>query len=88
MNSRRNRPRAPPELPATEHTYRMALDGELPAEALPTGFRWHLVATLHERGWTDVEIAEWTQMSTYTASRIRSEMKLAPNHSRSSDGAR
>lgn len=62
--------------------YRQAKSGLLPAEALPTHLRWRLVTDLHHDGWTDVEIAEWTAMSTYTTCRIREAMGLSINRPR------
>ena len=56
--------------------YRQAKTGFIPAEALPTHLRWRLVADLHREGWTDVEIAEHTAMTTYTTCRIREAMQL------------
>lgn len=51
-------------------------EGLEPAEALSTRDREDLVWQLHERGWTDVEIAEHTRMTTYTAARIRERLGL------------
>lgn len=59
--------------------YRMALAGDLPAEALPQFLRWELVAALHADGWTDVEIAEHTRQTLYTTARIRADLCLTPN---------
>lgn len=56
---------------------RACLQGRMPAELLTTEDREHLVHTLWKRGWTDVEIASRTVMSTYTTARIRSRLKLA-----------
>jgi DNA-binding NarL/FixJ family response regulator len=61
--------------------WRLALDGQLPADALQTTDRQTLVLVLHQRGWSDVEIATHTRMSTYTTARIRERIKLAPNTS-------
>ena len=56
--------------------------GEEPAEALtlidPGGVD-HLVYDLWLQGWTDVEIATHTSMTTYTTSRIRERLGLAPH---------
>lgn len=71
--------RAPPERKGDERTFRLAMEGEIPAEALPTHLRWRLVATLHRAGLTDVEIASVTCMTTYTTARIRTGMGLKPN---------
>jgi hypothetical protein len=57
----------------------MAMDGDLPAEALRPLDRQALVLILHQRGWTDVEIAAHTRMTTYTTGRIRARLGLAPN---------
>lgn len=59
--------------------YREALAGREPAEALPTHVRHRLVAQLHGAGWTDVEIAAHTRMTTYTTARIRAGLGLLPN---------
>lgn len=59
--------------------YRRCLDGHEPAESLPTLDRRRLVLTLHNRGWTDVQIAVHTRMTTYTTARIRSLIGLKPN---------
>lgn len=50
-----------------------------PAEALPTYARDWLVHDLVSEGWTDVEIATWTRMSTYTTARIRERLRLTAN---------
>jgi hypothetical protein len=62
--------------------YREALTGRLPAEALPTHARHRLVAHLHAAGYSDVEIAAHTRMTTYTTARIRAGLGLAPNRPR------
>lgn len=56
-----------------------ACAGQLPAEALSTRDREDLVWQLHGLGWTDVEIAEHTSMTTYTTARIRTRLGLALN---------
>lgn len=57
--------------------------GDEPAELLnlldPGGLD-HLVCDLWSQGWTDVEIATHTRMSTYTTARIRARLELAPHH--------
>lgn len=58
-------------------TRRLAELGEIPAEALSTREREALVRKLHGLGWTDVEIATHTRMTTYTTGRIRSRLGLA-----------
>ncbi|MGI8310698.1 hypothetical protein [Saccharopolyspora hattusasensis] len=58
---------------------RRCLSGELVAEELSTSARELVVAWLHARGCTDVQIAERCRMTTYTAGRIRSRLGL-PSH--------
>lgn len=53
--------------------------GVLPAEILPAYARDWLVHELHGMGWSDVEIATHTRMSTYTTGRIRDRLGLEPN---------
>lgn len=53
--------------------------GDIPAEALPTEDRERLVRQLWRAGWTDVEVATHTRMSTYTTGRIRERLGL-PAH--------
>jgi len=48
----------------------------VPAEALPPADRERLVGELWAAGWTDVEIATHTHMSTYTTARIRARLGL------------
>lgn len=62
-----------------QEDFRLAKNGLIPAEALPTKLRGLLVAELHEDGFTDVEIAERTRMTTYTTARIRARLGLVPN---------
>jgi hypothetical protein len=50
-----------------------------PAEALPSYARDWLVTDLVCEGWTDVEIATWTRMTTYTTTRIRERLRLSAN---------
>lgn len=76
---------APISMPAARalrSLYLQARHGQIPAEALPTNLRWRLVADLHAHGWTDVDIALQTFMTTYTAARIREAMQLPPNRPR------
>lgn len=61
------------------HLWRACCTGAEPAEALDTRDREDLVATLVERGWTDLEIALLTRMSTYTVGRIRDRVGLSAN---------
>lgn len=53
--------------------------GELPAEVLDTADREELIYELWLRGWTDVEIAAHTMLSTYTTARIRERLGLVPH---------
>jgi len=69
----------PPLMRRVREDYLDAYYGLRPAEALPTHLRWRLIAELHRGGWSDVEIAEWTRLSTYTVGRIRGGMGLRPN---------
>jgi len=55
--------------------------GELPAEVLDTADRDHLVYDFWAAGWSDVEIAIQTRMSTYTTGRIRARLGLAAHPS-------
>jgi hypothetical protein len=57
-------------------TWDRAVAGVEPAEALATGDRDQLVYELWQRGWTDREIAEHTQMTDYTTARIRTRLGL------------
>ncbi len=78
----RRRLTAPPPRPDQRTDYRKWVQccaGELPAEALSTRDREYLLTELHELGWTDVDIAAHTRMSTYTTARIRDQLGLAPN---------
>ncbi|WP_145926604.1 hypothetical protein [Amycolatopsis orientalis] len=60
--------------------------GDIPAEALAPADRDHLVYDLWAAGWSDVEIATHTYMSTYTTGRIRARLGLAA-HPTSTRGA-
>jgi hypothetical protein len=55
-------------------------EGLEPAESLPTRDRedllWDLV---HERGWTDREVADHTRLTDYTVCRIRERLGLPAN---------
>lgn len=56
--------------------------GDEPAEALAPvdpGAVEHLVYDLWVQGWTDVEIATHTRMTSYTTARIRARLGLAPH---------
>lgn len=59
--------------------YRLALRGDVPAEALTQAERHCLVVALHARGWTDVQIAAHARMTTYTTARIRTGLDLPAN---------
>lgn len=63
-------------LPDHPLQYRAALAGREPAEALTTRDRHRLVALFIDAGMSDVEIANRTRMTTYTANRIRREVFL------------
>jgi hypothetical protein len=60
--------------------------GTQPAELLDPAQREHLVYDLWCDGWTDVEIATHTRMTTYTTGRIRDRLGLAA-HPTSKRGA-
>jgi hypothetical protein len=68
------RPRRTPE-----HVWRACCAGAEPAESLCTEDREDLVVALHARGWTDLEIATHTRMTTYTTQRIRARLRLRQN---------
>ena len=53
--------------------------GKEPAEALPQFARDWLVHELWSCGWTDLDIATLTRMSTYTTARIRERLGLTAN---------
>lgn len=59
-----------------QHLYNQCRAGLEPAELLTTGAREHLVYELWLLGWTDVEVAAYTRMSTYTAAAIRTRLGL------------
>ncbi|HEY9354656.1 MAG TPA: hypothetical protein VIP28_15445 [Nocardioides sp.] len=67
--------------PATRNRVRLeaALAGVEPAEALTTRDRHRLVGMLVRDGWTDVDIAALTRMTTYTTARIRTRLDLPAN---------
>lgn len=67
---------------ADQRLLEAARTGHEPAEVLPTYAREWLVHELVCEGWTDVEIATWTRMSTYTTARIRERLGLAANVSK------
>jgi hypothetical protein len=56
--------------------WRACLDGREPAESLPSALRERLVSILLGRGWSVVDIAEHTFMTTYTTGRIRDRVRL------------
>lgn len=59
--------------------YTAALAGREVAEALTAPDRARLVRELHGRGWTDVQVATLTRMSTFTVAEIRVRLGLAAN---------
>lgn len=59
--------------------WRACCAGREPAESLDPRDREDLVASLVERGWTDLEIAVLTRMSMYTTARIRNRLGLRAN---------
>lgn len=65
-----------------EHQIRMAMQGLLIAEELPTKARERLFTELHALGWTDLEMAEHTRTTPYTTVRIRERLGLRPNRPR------
>jgi hypothetical protein len=65
-----------------EQQIRMAIQGLLVAEELPTKARERLFAELHALGWTDLEMAEHTRTTPYTTARIRDRLGLRPNRPR------
>lgn len=62
--------------------YRAALRGAAPAERLTPNDRGVLVAELVRRGMTDVQIAEHTRWTTYTATRVRESRGIPQNDTR------
>ncbi|GAA4551887.1 hypothetical protein [Amycolatopsis samaneae] len=57
--------------------------GDLPAEAFPDpADRERLVRELWRAGWSDVEIATHTHMTTYTTGRIQARLGLAAHPSK------
>ncbi|MEV6879694.1 hypothetical protein [Amycolatopsis sp. NPDC051128] len=60
--------------------------GDEPAELLSAADRARLVRWFWRLGWTDVEIAQHTSMTTYTTGRIRARLGLAA-HPTSTKGA-
>lgn len=69
----------PPRRKSAWRTWRDCCAGLLPAELLSSREREDLVWHLHERGWTDLQIAEHTRMTLYTTARIRARLGLAPH---------
>jgi hypothetical protein len=65
-----------------EQQIRMAMQGLLVAEELPTKARERLFTELHSLGWTDMEMAEHTRTTPYTTARIRDRLGLRPNRPR------
>ncbi|WP_409186450.1 hypothetical protein F9C11_20365 [Amycolatopsis sp. VS8301801F10] len=62
--------------------------GDLPAEQLSPVDRETLIYDLWFAGWTDVEIATHTSLTTYTTARIRDRLGLAPRPARKESYAR
>lgn len=73
------RARARVSAPINEVQYRAARLGREPAEALAREDRDRLVVELHRAGWSDVQIAQLTRMTTYTTVRIRAALDLQAN---------
>ena len=71
--------RRPPGVRSGRLLWEACCAGREPAEALDPRDREDLVAGLVEHGWTDVEIAVHTHMSTYTTARIRDRIGARPN---------
>lgn len=67
---------------ARERLYRACYRGDEPAELLSRADREDLVYDLWSKGWSDVEIAAHTRMTTYTTGRIRDRLGLAPHRPR------
>lgn len=60
-----------------QHLYDLCRAGLEPAELLDTSAREHLLYELWLLGWTDVEVATYTLMTTYTAAAIRTRLGLS-----------
>ena len=56
---------------------RRCVRGEVVAEQVSTHARELAVSWLHRRGCTDAQVAARIRMSTYTAARIRTRLRLA-----------
>lgn len=66
-----------PGRPLTDrHLFNLCVAGREPAELLDDRLREDLVHHLHCLGWTVVEIATHTRLSTYTAGRILTRLGL------------
>lgn len=66
---------------ASQWIWVACVEGREPAESLPTKDREDLVYHLvNDLGWTDLQVAEHTRMTTATTTRIRERLGLAPNH--------
>lgn len=67
-----------PEAPARSRAalWRACWRGEAPAEELPAGERDALVRALVRLGWSVVQVAQHTRMSTYTTARIVQRVTL------------
>lgn len=70
---------------SSQWIWEACVEGREPAESLPTNDREDLVYHLvHDLGWTDLQVAEHTRMTTSVTVRIRERIGLAPNHESSS----
>jgi len=79
MSRRRSMPAAvaPAAARSDWRLWRACWEGREPADALPTQDREDLVWQLHQRGWSDEQIADHTRMTEYTTARIRARLGLA-----------
>ena len=59
-----------------QYLYDRCRAGLEPAEMLTTGAREHLLHELWLLGWSDVEVAVYTRLTTYTAAAIRTRLGL------------
>ena len=81
MNRRSVPAACTPSRPRAHHrVWLRCWEGREPAEALSTRDREDLVWDMvHQLGWTDHEIAEYTRMTPYTVARIRDRLGLTAN---------
>ncbi len=61
---------AHPSINSWHHTYSAVLDGQEPAESLPSSLRQRLFRQLLANGLTLAEVAAWTRTTPYTVSRM------------------